>query len=167
MTNPLQILESVRIASPCPVPWEDMEGGDHVRHCGQCDCRVYNLSTVTAEEGMRILRETEGRLCVQLWRRADGTLITTDCPVGLREKMRRLRRKVSAVAAMVASYFVLPGCSSDAPSNYGTPPFSTAPDPNGPTASNTRSSAEFTRRNGLSADPASCLGGYVYRPNSK
>ena len=34
-----------------------------------------------AGKDVKILRETEGRLCVQLWRRADGTLITADCPV--------------------------------------------------------------------------------------
>ena len=129
MAKPLDVLNSVRIASPCPVLWQDMEGDDRVRLCGQCDCRVYNLSAVTAEEGVKILRETEGRLCVQLWRRTDGTLITADCPVGLRARVWRFRLRVAAVAASIASYISLPGCSEGPVNNYGPPLPATAKRP--------------------------------------
>jgi FlaG/FlaF family flagellin (archaellin) len=43
------------------------------------------------------LASTEGRLCACLYRRADDTVLTTDCPVGL----RALRRRVSGTAAAV------------------------------------------------------------------
>lgn len=160
MTKPLDVLNAVRIASPCPVLWDDMTGDDRVRHCRQCDCRVYNLSTVTAEEGVKILRETEGRLCIQLWRRADGTLITTDCPVGLRERARRLRRRLAAFAASIASYLALPGCTEEPVNNYGPPlPSGAVGNSSGGTLQPKNSSA-FARSAGIRA-----TGGYVCRPD--
>lgn len=154
MSDPLQILGEVRIASPCPVPWEDMTGDDRVRHCGACDCRVYNVSAMTAEDGVRLLREHEGRLCIQLWRRADGTLITADCPVGLRERARRCRRKLAAVGSTIAAFFLPTGCAEEVPNNYtGGPPAAAPP---------SKSSREFMERSGM-LDSAHRLGGYVSR----
>jgi hypothetical protein len=30
-------LHPLRVAKPCRVPWSSMQGGEHVRHCGQCN----------------------------------------------------------------------------------------------------------------------------------
>ncbi|HVR40948.1 MAG TPA: carboxypeptidase-like regulatory domain-containing protein, partial [Thermoanaerobaculia bacterium] len=43
----------------------------------------------------KLLVRTEGRVCARLYRRADGTVLTRDCPTGL----RALRRRASRVAA--------------------------------------------------------------------
>src|SRR3954469_19544332 len=99
MKTALDILDQVRIASPCPVPWEAMTGGDRVRRCGQCDCIVYNLSALTAADAVAFLRQNQGDVCIQLWRRRDGTLITADCSVGARQRLRRAWARVVAVAA--------------------------------------------------------------------
>ena len=39
------------IASPCTASWDDMEGDDKVRFCGECELNVYNLSAMTEGEG--------------------------------------------------------------------------------------------------------------------
>lgn len=83
MKADLEILDSIRIAAPCPAEWGQMTGDERARFCGQCQKHVYNLSAMTAADAVALIREKEGQLCGRLFRRADGTVITSDCPVGL------------------------------------------------------------------------------------
>ena len=73
-------LDHVRIATPCPASWDSMEGDDRVRFCGSCRLNVYNLSGMTRREATELLKLVEGRLCIRLLRRKDGTVLTQDCP---------------------------------------------------------------------------------------
>jgi len=91
------LLDNVRIASPCHVSWDDMVGDDRVRFCGQCTKNVYNLSALPQEDAEALLRVARAReaqqgegVCVRFYRRADGTILTADCPDGARRKKRRL-----------------------------------------------------------------------------
>jgi hypothetical protein len=101
-------LDQVRIASPCPRQWADMapadaSGQDRVRHCSDCDLNVYNLSNMRREEAEELLRaHTGGRLCAGFYRRADGTILTRDCPVGLRAVRVRTVAAWARIAAAVA-----------------------------------------------------------------
>jgi hypothetical protein len=92
----LPLLERTRIASPCSADWTKMVGDDRVRHCLDCQKNVYDLSAMTAADAEALLREHEGDLCIRLARRADGTIVTSDCPVGAR---RRLRLRTACVMA--------------------------------------------------------------------
>jgi hypothetical protein len=112
MKTDLEILDSIRIAAPCPAEWGQMTGDERARFCGQCQKHVYNLSAMSAADAVALIREKEGQLCGRLFRRADGTVITSDCPVGLRAVARRTRRVVAACLAAVvagAALLVLPG----------------------------------------------------------
>ena len=102
-------LDGIAVASPCSVSWEGMTGDDQVRHCGSCRLNVYNLSEMTRAEAESLVRNREGRLCVRFYRRADGTVITKDCPVGLRAIRRRMALAWSAAAAMFVAMFAA-GC---------------------------------------------------------
>jgi hypothetical protein len=95
MTQPTLSLDRLKIASPCPADWETMTGNDQVRFCDRCQLNVYNISAMTRIETTELIAKTEGRLCAQIYRRVDGTVMTSDCPVGL----RALRRKASFVTA--------------------------------------------------------------------
>jgi len=96
-------LNQMRVASPCPVSWEQMTGDNRVRFCGECRLNVYNFAELTRTEAENFLRATEGRICGRLYRRADGTIITKDCPVGLRAVRRRMAKAATAAfAALVA-----------------------------------------------------------------
>jgi hypothetical protein len=90
----LPLLDQVAIASPCSESWDQMKGDEAVRFCGRCEKHVYNLSALSAEAAERLIREKEGQMCVRLYRRADGTVLTADCPVGVRR--RRVKRAVVA-----------------------------------------------------------------------
>ncbi len=94
-------LDNLRIASPCPVGWEQMTGDERVRLCRLCDLHVYNISEMTSAEARALIAKSEGRICARLLRRADGTVITKDCPVGLRAIRRRVARTAATVFAAI------------------------------------------------------------------
>jgi hypothetical protein len=111
-------LEQLRVASPCPASWDEMRGDDKARFCGTCRKHVYNFAAMTMEEGLALVRKTEGELCVRLSRRRDGTVLTSDCPVGWAARVRRLRRQcvygVIAAALMLLSFLGLLRLRGDA-----------------------------------------------------
>jgi hypothetical protein len=92
-------LDHVRVAAPCESDWDQMIGDERVRFCGQCSLNVYNLSSMTRADAESLIARAEGRLCVRFYRRRDGSIITKDCPVGL----RAIRRRVSYVAKAIGS----------------------------------------------------------------
>lgn len=100
------MLNVIDVASPCSASWDKMTGDDQVRHCDSCRLNVYNLSNMTKEEAEDLIIAKEGRLCVRFYRRTDGTLITRDCPVGLRALRLRLVRALAGTAALLAFMLV-------------------------------------------------------------
>ena len=88
-------LDEVRIASPCSASWDAMTGDDRKRFCAMCGKDVFNLSALTTAEGLALLAGPGPLPCLQLHRRADGTTITADCPVGVRAARRRRGRLVA------------------------------------------------------------------------
>ena len=97
-------LDQVRIAAPCTADWEQMIGNDRVRFCGQCSLNVYNLSELTKAEAEEFIARNEGRLCVRYYRRADGSVLTKNCPVGLKAIRRRMSRVAQALSTAVISF---------------------------------------------------------------
>jgi hypothetical protein len=107
-TVKLGVLDQVKIASPCPVAWADMQGDDRTRHCDQCNLNVHNISDMTRDEAEAFLVQaasTGGRVCAGFWRRDDGTILTKDCPVGLAAVRAAFARRLSRVAAGFALVF--------------------------------------------------------------
>lgn len=98
-----EILKRVKVAAPCAQSWEAMPGGERVRSCERCGHKVYNLSGMTAHEAAKLVRGAEGtrRLCVRYYRRADGSMMTRDCPVGVRAVRRRIARFASCTFASI------------------------------------------------------------------
>ena len=94
-------LEDVQVASPCSVAWESMHGTERVRYCGECRLSVYNLSAMSRAEAEEFLALSTGRTCVRLYRRADGTVLTEDCPRGLARLGKAARRGAGMVLAKV------------------------------------------------------------------
>ncbi len=100
-------LENLMIAAPCDVEWKDMVGNNQLRRCNACQLNVYNVKSLTSKELEELFQSDQarnGQLCMQLYRRADGTIITADCPRGLK-KIRafsgRLWRMVAAAIAVI------------------------------------------------------------------
>lgn len=99
-------LDTIGIATPCRESWDEMDGDDRTRHCEKCALNVFNISDMTREEAEDLIKEANGRVCVRLFRRQDGTVITKDCPVGVRMKWFQ-RFRVAALFAVLLSGVVV------------------------------------------------------------
>ena len=97
-TNPLS---NIKIASPCSADWDEMIGNERRRFCGECKLNVYNLSGMSQLEAENLLLDSEGRLCVRFYKRADGTILTKDCPVGWQAIRQRVSKTATAFASLV------------------------------------------------------------------
>ena len=97
-------LNNVRVAAPCPADWDSMYGNERVRFCEQCQLNVYNLSEMSRAEAEELIGRAEGRLCVRYYKRKDGSILTQNCPVGLRGLRRKLSRVATAIGSSVLSF---------------------------------------------------------------
>jgi hypothetical protein len=57
---------------------------------------------MTEAEANELLAHRGERLCGRIYRRADGTILTRDCPIGLRALRRRMWMLVGRTAAVIA-----------------------------------------------------------------
>jgi hypothetical protein len=94
-------LEDVRVASPCRADWELMQGDDRVRFCQTCAKNVYNLSEMSRVQAENLIAAKEGNLCVRFYQRADGTVLTDNCPVGLKLVRRPFQWLAASFAALL------------------------------------------------------------------
>jgi hypothetical protein len=109
----------IRSASPCEASWEKMIpprgteeiAGDKVRRCAECGRNLYNLSAMTEAESLRLITLLERVPLERLYRRTDGSVLTADCPVGLRAQLRSACvAALIVVAATVTAAALLGGC---------------------------------------------------------
>jgi hypothetical protein len=96
-------MQQIRIASPCSTDWNRMAGDDRVRYCPQCKLNVYNFSKLSTAEIGLIVAAREGRLCARFYQRSDGTMLTQNCPVGIRGALLRSWRVASATLTAILS----------------------------------------------------------------
>jgi hypothetical protein len=110
-------LGHVKIAAPCTADWDQMFSfeNDRVRFCSQCNLNVYNLSAMTQSEAAALVYRTEGRLCVRFHRRVDGTVLTQDCPVGLRAIKQRTAWVAQLFLGMLLGLFASIGLANFKP----------------------------------------------------
>src|SRR3569833_3627770 len=94
-------LNQISVATPCHESWDEMTGDDKKRFCAGCKKHVYNLSAMTEAEAQEVLNV--GRPCVRFYRRLAGTLLTKDCPVGVRRVRLKMAAAISGAAAGLLS----------------------------------------------------------------
>jgi hypothetical protein len=103
MTPNEELLNQLRVASPCSASWDRMEGDDRVRFCSQCRKHVYDLAEMAPDEAVAVIREQEGNLCARLHRRRDSTLLAGNCPIGYRTMRRALLFQVGLITSVFAA----------------------------------------------------------------
>ena len=106
MPDAISSLNVINVASPCPADWGEMAGDDRKRFCSQCNLHVYNLSDMSETEALKLVNGADGRLCVRFFRREDGTMLTRDCPVGLRAVRVKFARMWASTVAMFGALTV-------------------------------------------------------------
>lgn len=93
-----------------------MVGDERVRHCAECNLNVYNLSAMTERQVHALIAERSGqRLCTRFYRRADGTVLTQDCPWSFRAMRRKASRLRPAILTALMSVTVAMGKSKPRP----------------------------------------------------
>jgi hypothetical protein len=129
-----------------------MTGDERVRFCDLCHLNVYDISQFTRNEAASLIANTEGRICARLYRRTDGTIITGDCPVGLRALRQHTAKAAAAIFATLMSL-----CSTA----FGQDPSAKEKSPNKQTITITKkawdSSSEDGVLSGTIADPGGAL----------
>lgn len=74
-----RILDNLKQVQHCPAKWSEMEGDERVRFCSICQKNVYSVANMTREEAEQAVMQAGGRLCMRMYRRPDGTILTRDC----------------------------------------------------------------------------------------
>jgi hypothetical protein len=103
-------VDRIEIQTPCSVPWDSMYGDERIRHCGSCRKNVYNIALLTRAQATALIASREP-VCLRIYRRPDGTVVTNDCWSRLRAARRRgmwafLVMLVIVAWAQVAAMFV-------------------------------------------------------------
>ncbi|HEY8562273.1 MAG TPA: carboxypeptidase-like regulatory domain-containing protein [Pyrinomonadaceae bacterium] len=93
-------LDSLHVDSPCRESWEEMTGGDQVRFCSHCAKDIHDLSAMPRAEAEKLVKNSNGRLCVRLVKTPRGKTVTA--PPALTRIKRRARFAASALAASIA-----------------------------------------------------------------
>lgn len=91
-------LDAVEIKSPCGESWNEMQGGEKVRFCSHCAKSVNNISALTRKEAYRLIRESNGSLCVQYIKDP-----ATNKPLYLNDLHQITRRAPALAAGVVAA----------------------------------------------------------------
>jgi hypothetical protein len=110
----------IRIASPCTANWNLMNGDDRIRHCTECHLSVHNFSRMSDSEIDDLLDAHEGRICARFYQRADGTMLTQNCPEGVRRAFRNASR--IAATFLSAAFTLGPALAVAAPPQKQTVP---------------------------------------------
>ena len=106
-------VNKLRVASPCSVGWDTMTGDERVRHCHSCQLNIYNTAEMPTAEIQNLIENREGRLCIRMYRRSDGTVLTKDCPVGLRAIRKRVSVFAGAAMSAILGLFSISFAQSD------------------------------------------------------
>jgi hypothetical protein len=92
-SSPLRL----KVASPCSADWDSMKGDDQCRFCSLCQKNVYNLTGLSDVESRQLIEDKDGKVCVRFYQRQDGTVLSSNCPVGAADGRRRIRKRVTAL----------------------------------------------------------------------
>ncbi|MBN8550266.1 MAG: hypothetical protein J0M12_13185 [Deltaproteobacteria bacterium] len=119
---PSSLLSRIVVETPCREDWNSMCGDERLRHCGRCKKNVYNLSELTEPEAIELLSSGKA-ICMRLFRRPDGTVLTKECGVGLRRRWGAHAAATAAVFALLSFLGLRQATAEDAPQPQPPPDF--------------------------------------------
>ncbi len=95
------LIDSIEVKSPCSESWSEMKGTDKVRFCGHCDLNVNNISELTRKQAMRLVRESNGRICVHYIKNP-----ITNKPI-FADKLYQISRRAGIAAGVLGASLTL------------------------------------------------------------
>lgn len=60
-----ELLKKIEVKNHCSQNWDEMRGNAQIRFCGHCNLHVNNLSAMTRKQALKLVRESDGRICVR------------------------------------------------------------------------------------------------------
>jgi hypothetical protein len=94
-------LDSVEVKLPCSESWNEMIGNNEVRFCSHCAKDVHNLSEMTRAKAEKLLKKSNGKLCVRYVQTPQGKLITAP------PKFTQITRRATIAAGVLATSLAL------------------------------------------------------------
>lgn len=113
-------LETINLAFSCPMDWDKMTGDNQTRYCPECKLSVYNISSLSSIEATKLINSNENELCIKLYRRADGTVLTKDCSVGIKVIKKKITTNI--VVASLAVLLSIGNANAQTPSQLPQTP---------------------------------------------
>lgn len=95
-------IDSVKVGNPCVAEWEKMHGNNRVRFCDHCAKDVNNLSAITRKEALRLVRSSDGNLCIRYIRNP-----VTQRPLFAEQLLQITRRTPSLAAGVMTASLTL------------------------------------------------------------
>jgi len=91
-----ELIQQLRISSPCDVEWDSMIGNDRVRFCEHCRLSVHHIDSLNRKQLRRLIARSHGRLCVNYTRANVPPEVAF--PI-----LHKIGRRTSAIAASAFS----------------------------------------------------------------
>jgi hypothetical protein len=91
------LLDKIEVKTPCSENWDEMRGNDKTRFCSHCAFEVNNLSAMTHKEALKIVRRSDGRICVRYVKNPE-----TNAPV-FRGKLYQIGRRTGIAASVLGA----------------------------------------------------------------
>ena len=89
------LIEQINIKEPCSESWDEMSGNDEVRFCSHCSLNVTDLSAMTRQKALKIVKKAEGGICVRYVQNpVDKTPVFAD-------KLYRITRRAGLAAGVL------------------------------------------------------------------
>ncbi len=101
-------VDTQKHASPCAWNWDDAGGNKgRVRACDKCQTKVYDLNGLEMPEAESLIFKHESKKKFQLYKRADGKFMTSDCPVQAQRKRNLLLLCLVGAAVIICALAVI------------------------------------------------------------
>jgi hypothetical protein len=95
-------VDSKKLAAPCAWTWNETGGrAGRVKACDTCQTKVYDLSGMEMPEAEALIFKHESKKKFELFKRADGKFMTTDCPVQAQRKRSFMLLAAAGVLVLV------------------------------------------------------------------
>lgn len=101
-----------KCATACSSQWSKMSGTQQFRICKSCNLTIYDFTSMNRNQAQAMVFRREGKQNPVFYRRADGRFMTSDCPVGVKQRQVKIALLVAGVitvaGVILASIFMPP-----------------------------------------------------------
>ncbi len=94
-------LDKIDVKTPCNESWDEMTGNNEVRFCSHCAKSVHDISAMTRQKAEKLVKKSNGNLCVRYVKTPTGKLITAP------PKFTQIRRNTTIAASVLATSLTL------------------------------------------------------------